>query len=70
MTQTERARRLAVSRLTVSELLHEKHTLSPEMAIHLCHLTCTTPESWLRMQAAPEPWQLTHANAGEYSRIE
>ncbi|HVO87945.1 MAG TPA: HigA family addiction module antitoxin, partial [Casimicrobiaceae bacterium] len=31
MTQTEFAQRLDVSRLTVSELLHEKRSLSPDM---------------------------------------
>ena len=50
MTQTELARRLAVSRLTVFELLHEKRGLSADLAIRLGKLTGTTPESWLRMQ--------------------
>jgi addiction module HigA family antidote len=32
MTQTELAERIGVSRLSVSELVHEKRGLSPEMA--------------------------------------
>ena len=52
ITQTELAKRLFVSRLTVSELLHEKRGLSPDLAARIARLTSTTPESWLRMQEA------------------
>ena len=58
MTQAELARRLGVSRLSVSELLHEKRALSPDMAIRIATLTNTTPESWLRMQQAVDLWEL------------
>jgi addiction module HigA family antidote len=58
MTQTELARRLLVSRLTVSELLHEKRGLSPDLAARIARLTGTTPESWLRMQEALDLWQV------------
>jgi len=70
MTQTEFAKRLAVSRLTVSELLHEKRGLSADLAIRLGKLTGTTPESWLRMQDALDLWELNRAKAGEYAGIE
>ena len=43
MTQTEFAKRLGVSRLSVSELLLEKRALSPDMAIRVGRLTNTTP---------------------------
>lgn len=58
MTQTELAKRLLVSRLTVSELLNEKRALSPELAARIGKLTRTTPESWLRMQAALDLWEI------------
>ena len=58
MTQTEFAKRLLVSRLTVSELLHEKRGLSPDLAARIARLTSTTPESWLRMQEALDLWQV------------
>jgi addiction module HigA family antidote len=58
MSQTELARRLGVSRLSVSELLLEKRALSPEMAARVAKFTRTTPESWLRMQAAVDLWEL------------
>lgn len=44
ITQTEFARLLGVSRLTVSELLHEKRALSPDMALRLSRLLSTSPE--------------------------
>lgn len=58
MTQTELARRLGVSRLSVSELLLEKRALSADMAVRVGKLTNTTPESWLRMQQALDLWEL------------
>jgi addiction module HigA family antidote len=58
MTQTEFAKRLGVSRLSVSELLLEKRGLSPDMAVRIGKLTKTTPESWLRMQEAVDLWEL------------
>ena len=58
MTQTELARRLGVSRLSVSELLLGKRALSADMAIRIGRLTNTTPESWLRMQEAVDLWEL------------
>ncbi|CAH1195095.1 conserved hypothetical protein [Candidatus Nitrotoga sp. BS] len=45
MTQTELAQRLGVSRLTLSELLHEKRGVTPEMALRVAKLLNTTPES-------------------------
>lgn len=58
ISQTELAERLAVSRLTVSELLHEKRALSADMAVRLSRLLGTTAESWLAMQATLDLWQL------------
>lgn len=58
MTQTEFAKRLSVSRLSVAELLHEKRALSPEMAARIARLLNTTAESWLRMQTAVDLWDV------------
>ncbi|BAO29371.1 HigA family addiction module antitoxin [Sulfuritalea hydrogenivorans] len=58
MTQTELAQRLGVSRLSVSELLHERRAMTPEMASRVAKLLNTTPESWLRMQAAVDLWDV------------
>jgi addiction module HigA family antidote len=58
MTQTELAQRLGVSRLTVSELLLEKRSMSAEMDLRIAKLLNTTPESWLRMQQAVDLWEV------------
>jgi addiction module HigA family antidote len=59
MSQTEFAKLLDVSRVTVSELLLEKRALTAEMAVRIATLLKTTPESWLRMQEALDLWQVT-----------
>lgn len=69
ITQTELAIRLGVSRLTVSELLHEKRGLSADLAIRIGKLTGTTPESWLRMQEACDLWLMSRSRAAEYEQI-
>ena len=58
MTQTEFAARLGVSRLTVSEILHEKRPLTPELAARIAKLLNTTTDSWLRMQASLDLWAI------------
>jgi addiction module HigA family antidote len=58
LTQAQFAKRLGVSRLSVSELLHEKRALTPEMAARIGRLLNTTPESWLRMQEALDLWEV------------
>ena len=44
MTQAEFADRLGISRLSVSQLLHEKRSMTPEMAARVGKLLNTTPE--------------------------
>lgn len=70
MTQTELAKRLGVSRLTVSELLHEKRGVSPDMALRLGKLLGNGAGIWLRMQQALDLWQLESSKARDYARIE
>ena len=63
ITQTELAQMLGVSRLSVSDLLHEKRSLSPEMAVRIGKLLDTSPESWLRMQEAVDLWTVNQEPA-------
>jgi antitoxin HigA-1 len=58
MTQTEFAARLGVSRLTVSDILHEKRPLTTEMAARIAKLLNTSADSWLRMQSAVDLWAI------------
>ena len=68
-SQSELAKRLGVSRLSVSELLLEKRGMSPDMAVRIGRLTNTTPDSWLRMQAAVDLW-LLERDPKRYRHIE
>lgn len=70
ITQTEFAKRLGVSRLTVSELLHEKRGVSPDMALRLGKLLGNGEGLWLRLQQACDIWALKQSHAAEYDRIE
>lgn len=56
MTITEAARRLKVSRQSLSDLLLCKVALTPEMAVRVARATKTTPESWLNMQVKLDIW--------------
>ena len=67
MTQTELAQRLGVSRLTVSEILHEKRPVSPDMAIRIGRLLGNGAAIWLRLQQALDVWQLERAR--DYKHI-
>ncbi len=57
VTQAVLAEHLGVSRLTVSELLHEKRALTAEMAVRIATVVGGSPESWLRMQEALDIWE-------------
>jgi antitoxin HigA-1 len=57
ISQGRLAELLGVSRLTVSQLLHEHRALSPDMAMRLGKLLGTSAESWLRMQEAVDLWE-------------
>jgi antitoxin HigA-1 len=69
LTQTEFARRLKVSRQTVSELLRECRPLTPDMAARLSRLVGGTPSGWLRMQQAVDLWDVEHRDARRYVGI-
>lgn len=64
MTQTELARLLNVSRLSVSELINEKRSMSPDMAVKIGTLFHTSAESWLLMQQAHDLWEIRRHQTG------
>lgn len=67
VTQREFAERLGVSGLTVSEILHEKRSVTADMAIRLGRLLGNGPEVWLRMQQGVDIWTLE--DRGGYDHI-
>ena len=56
LTVTEAAKRLGVTRKTLSELINCKSSMSPEMAVRIGKATKTSPDSWLYMQAQLDLW--------------
>lgn len=52
LSVTEAARVLGVTRQTLNNVVNEKAGISPEMAIRLSKAFGSTPETWVRMQAA------------------
>ena len=62
LSVTEAAKVLGVSRAALSRLVNGKAGVSPEMAIRLSKAFGSTPESWIRMQAA---YDLAQAQARE-----
>lgn len=58
VTQAVFANHLGVSRLTVSEILHEKRGVSAEMAVRIARVIGGTPQSWLHMQEAVDIWEV------------
>ena len=57
LTVTEAAVALGVSRKALSELINEKASLCPDMAVRIAKATNTSPESWLHMQITLDLWK-------------
>ena len=56
LTVTDCAKRLGVTRKTLSALINGKASMSPGMAVRVARATKTSPESWLYMQAKLDLW--------------
>jgi addiction module HigA family antidote len=63
------AKALRVSRQTVNELLRERRSVSPEMAIRLSRLFGNTAEFWLNAQRAVDLWEASRAIKEKIKRI-
>jgi addiction module HigA family antidote len=55
------AEALGVSRQTVNEILRERRSMSPEMALRLSKLLRNSPEFWLNAQRAVDLWDAAEA---------
>ena len=55
---TEAAQTLGISRKTLSEIIHGKCILTPEMAVRIAFATNTTAESWINMQVKLDLWTI------------
>src|SRR5574337_650736 len=57
LTISSLAKKLGVSRQTINELLPERRSVSPAMALRLSRLFGNRPEFWLNAQLAVDPWK-------------
>ncbi|MBW1766193.1 MAG: HigA family addiction module antidote protein [Deltaproteobacteria bacterium] len=69
ITQTHLARLMGVSRRTVSEIIHERRQVTPDIAFRLAKVFNSTPEMWLNMQQSVDLWKTNQAHGREYERI-
>jgi antitoxin HigA-1 len=63
------AEAIGVSRQSVNELLRERRSLSPEMALRLSRLFGNTPEFWLNAQRAVDLWEAAEALKDDMAQI-
>jgi len=69
MTASSFAAALVVSRQTANELLNERRSVSPVMALSLSRLFGNTPQFWLNAQAAVDLWDAHRRSKAKLSRI-
>jgi antitoxin HigA-1 len=67
LTQTELAKALKTSFRTINEILNEKRSISPDMALRIARYFGTSPDVWLGFQA---DYDLFKANAKSKKLIE
>lgn len=60
---------LGVSRQTVNELLRERRSVSPEMALRLSALFGNSAEFWLNLQRAVDLWDARAVATADVRRI-
>jgi antitoxin HigA-1 len=69
LTQAELAELMGVSRRTVSEIVHERRGITPDIAFRLARVFNSTPELWMRMKQAVDLWETESLHGAEYRKI-
>lgn len=70
LTATSLAEAIGVSRQSVNELLRERRSVSPSMALRLAKLFGNTPEFWLNAQRAVDLWDAAQLIEEDVTRIQ
>ena len=60
---------LGVSRQSINELLRERRSVSPLMALRLARLFGNSPHFWLAAQQARDIWESEQENLADLNRI-
>ena len=69
LTISELANTLGVSRKTLSKIVNEHGSITPDMALRLSKAFKTTPELWLNLQQNYDLWQASH-NSDDWKLID
>lgn len=69
LTASSLAGAIGVSRQSINELMRERRSVSPEMALRLARLFGNTPEFWLNAQRAVDLWNARQAIQNDMVRI-
>lgn len=69
LTAATLAEAAGVSRQSSNELLRERRSVSPAMALRLARLFCNSPEFWLNAQRAVDLWEAALEWADEVAKI-
>ncbi len=70
LTVSSLAEAIGVSRQSINELLRERRSVSPEMALRLARLFGNSPEFWLNAQRAVDLWEAAQLIASDVARIQ
>ena len=65
---TDMAMKLGISRKTLSKILNEKGSITPDMALRLARAFDTTPDLWLNLQENYDLWNAEHASS-DWKRV-
>jgi addiction module HigA family antidote len=69
LTISELANTLGVSRKTLSKIVNEHGSITPDMALRLSSALNTTPELWLNLQQNYDLWHASH-DSNDWKMIE
>ena len=65
---TEAAHRMGITRKTLSELVNERSSCTPQMALRIAEITKTSAESWLTMQIKLDLWKVRQKPFIKYTK--
>ena len=70
LTVSGLAEAIGVSRQSINELLRERRSVSPEMALRLARLFGNSPEFWLNAQRAVDLWEAAQLIESDLAQIQ
>ena len=69
LTISAAADRLGVTRTTLSRLLNQHASVSPEMALRLSKLLNTSVDMWVNLQSQYDIWNIVNRHASNINNI-